>query len=86
VLEGVDGDVVGFDGVGDGGDRAFWGVDGFGEVVDHPVGDVLDAVLGEEVERFVGLGEAGAFPTSRRHSPKARDSVNRVPDGTFLVV
>ena len=59
LLDGGDGDVVELDGVGDGDQGAGLGADRDGLVVEHPVGDVFDAELGEEVGGLHGFGQAG---------------------------
>jgi hypothetical protein len=62
MLKRVDDDVVGLHRIGDGGDGAVRRRDVLRQIVDHPVGDIFDAVEAEQVQRFLGFGEARAFP------------------------
>src|SRR3954462_15537014 len=57
--------VVQVHGVGHRDDRPGRGLDLARLVVEHPVGDILDARLGEIVDGLVGLGQARALPAAR---------------------
>ena len=58
-------DVVQFHAVRHGQHRAVPGADRGRQVVDHPVGAVLDAGFGQQVGRVQGLGQAGSKPAHR---------------------
>ena len=62
VLESMDHDVVGLHRIGNGGDGTVRRGDVLWQVVDHPIGNVFEAVEPQEVERRLGLGEARALP------------------------
>jgi hypothetical protein len=61
MLQCVNDDVVGFDRIGDGGDGAVRRRDILRKVVDHPVGDILNAVETQQVDRFLGFRQARTF-------------------------
>ena len=65
--------VVAFLGVGDVDDRLAARLQPHRLVVEHPVGDVVVAVLLEQVGRLPGLGQAGAEPAARRLAGRLRD-------------
>ena len=54
-------------------------------LVEHPVGDIFDAGLGEKVERLVGLGQPRALPAARRLAGEFLDRGDRVGDRRPLV-
>ena len=74
-MKGEDGDVVGLDRVGNCRDLAKRCADRLRQVIDHPIGDVFDAVLAQKIEGLVSLGQTGAFPRAR---PRAAERFNLV--------
>lgn len=55
-------------------------------LVEHPVRDILDPGLGQQVERLVRLGEARALPAAWRPAGEVADGLDRVGDGGTLVL
>src|SRR4051812_28024464 len=55
-------------------------------VVEHPVGDILDARLGEVIDSFVGFGQARTLPAARLLSGKRADRLDRLEDFFLLIL
>ena len=64
LLQDVHRDVVGLEGIGDRDERSGPGLDHHRLVVEHPVRDVQDALLAEQVGRLVRLGQTRALPAA----------------------
>jgi hypothetical protein len=79
-------DVVGLEGIGDRDERSCPGLDQHRLVVEHPVGDVGDALLAEQVGCLVRLGQSRALPAAWRSAGEALDGGDRVADRLALVV
>ena len=60
-LDGVDDAVVDFQIVGHGDERAVFGAQPVGEIVNHPVAHILDAALLEDVRRLVGCTQSRGY-------------------------
>jgi hypothetical protein len=86
LLQGVHRDVIGLERVGDRDERSRPGLDHHGLVVEHPVGDIRDALLAQEVRRLLGLGQARALPAARCRASEALDGFDRVADRPALVI
>ncbi len=78
-------DVVELDRVGHRDQRPGLGADLVGLVVVHPVGDVLDALGPQVVERLPRLGEPGAEPAPGLPAGELLDQLHRLPDGRALI-
>ena len=55
------------------------------EIVNDPVGDVFDAIEAQEIESFLRLREAWAFPRSWWLAAESRDGLDRLFDRLRLV-
>ena len=62
MLQRMDDDVVGFDRIGNRRDGAVGRGDVLRQIVDHPIRDIFDAVEAQQIEGFLGFGQARAFP------------------------
>ena len=78
-------DVVELERVRDRDEGARRRLDLVGLIVVDPVGDVLDALLGEEVERLPRLGEAGPEPAAGRLAGEVAQELDGLPDGRALI-
>jgi hypothetical protein len=54
------------------------------QVVIHPIADVLDVVLAQQIERVPGLGETGAEPATHRLAVAGDDRAGLGNDGCLL--
>ena len=79
-------DVVEFDGVGQGHERAIRGRDLGRLVVVDPVADIFDAGRGEKLGRVVGLGQAGTEPADRLFAGERSMTCDRALDHRLLVL
>ena len=85
MLQRMDDDVVGFDRVWYRRDGAMRRCDILGEIVDHPISHVFDAVEAQEIEGFIRLRQTRTFPRSRRLAAEFCDGVDGALDRIGLV-
>ena len=85
MLDDHHGDVVELERIRHGDDRSRGGADLVGLVVVHPVGDVLDPLGGQMIQRLPGLGEAGAEPAPGRFPGELPQHLDGLADGRALI-
>src|SRR5260370_21905504 len=86
MLQRVDDDIVGFDRVWYRRDGAMRRRDILGEIVDHPISHVFDAVKAQEIEGLIRLRQTRTFPRSRRLAAEFCDGIYGPLDRIGLVV
>ena len=86
VLDRMHDDIVGLDRIRHRNHRPVRGSELDGQVVDDPVGDVIDPGFRQKVQRLFRFRQARTFPTCRRLSGKALDGGDGLVDRPALIL